>query len=424
VVSYIFPPAGGGGVQRTAKFVKYLQAFGWRPHVLAPLKSLVGCEDPGLLAELPPDLPVERTFCLEPEVFDDSFSFSHFSLRGLGHKMVRNLFRLLDGLALPDEQAGWLPFAVGRGIRAVGREKIEVVFATGPPFSSLIAGWGISRLSGRPLVLDFRDEWIPTFQNYLRKSPFRRSLERMMEKTVVRDAARVISVTGRITERFHERYGGSPEKFVTITNGFDAEDFPEAVPMPDGDVFRIAHTGILYRNRSPAPFLEAVQKVVSSERWKGRLKVVLAGQTENIPEIERLGLGEVVETPGYLPHRECVSLLRDSHLLLLMIDRIPASGFVYTGKIFEYLAAARPVLALTEEDSLAARLLSDFSCGTIVPFEDADKIARAIMNAMELWDKGRLAAPARSPELSRFERKNLARDLGALLEEAAQGRPR
>ncbi len=404
IIAYYYPPMGGVGVLRTLKFTKYLPQFGFAPFILTVRNRSFGALDASLLPEVPPGTSVVETFSLE-------------------HRFLRAP-RLLGvdpkWFFIPDAQVGWLPFAVRTGEAIIRQHRINVIFATGPPFTSLLAGYVLKRRTGRPLVVDYRDPWT---QNVFTQYPtqFHRKIEERLERAVLGSADRVITTTDEMTRGLASKYTFVRNKCETIPNGFDAADFLGLTRSAASDRFTIAYTGTLYGLRTAEHFLAALRNVVANNhKVREKIRVVFAGLKgrDVLKLVHKLGLEDIVRITGFVPHRESLQIMVNADVLLLVMSQREVVGngvgsMMIPGKTFEYLAARRPILALAP-DGDASALISKTGSGIVVPPDDREAIARSILDLFTKWQMGTLSVGPY--DISSFERRSSTARLAASIE--------
>ncbi len=380
MILYYFPPSGGPGVQRGLKFVRYLPEFGWEPIVLTVGENAdFMVRDETLCREIPPGLRVVRTRC--PEFYGlyrtvtqqsgaslDVTSQSHGEQRP-----VRRMLRWLRGaIFVPDGRMAWTPFAVSAGVRLLRESRCQVIFSSGPPFTCHAIGRALHRRSRLPWVADYRDPWT-TATFYPARPAFARKLDLRLEAACIRAAACNIAVGDGMVAELRRRYPDlPPERFRVIPNGYDPADFAH-IPYQAPDTFRITHAGSLFRGRAPELFLQAIEELMGDEPgFAASVRLCFAGRIDGEVERRLTGspLGPICELPGYLPHRQSIELLRRSRLLLLAVGTDAQSQSMVTGKLFEYLAAEVPILALAPQAGDAARLLARSGAGWVFAPDD------------------------------------------------------
>ncbi len=373
IVAYLYPPAGGVGAHRITKYVKYLPGTGWQPHVLTVKEKFYELVDPALGKDIPDTVTVSRTGTLNCSRLVKRFAGSPYTLAGLDQdnnkrtlrgKFKPPLLRLLKLLShhifVPDYEVGWLPFGILRGINLFKKCPPDVLFITGSPYSSFLIGLILRKAFSVPLVIDLRDAWTLNVWRMKEKTPLKRSIEGHMEHIVVKNAARVICVQPDMCEDYRNEYPRYANKFVTITNGFDADDFRNLQPCNrDDEGFRIIYTGRLPRNCGLEPFLEAV-KILQEMQPKiiQNLKIFFVGELDGNKRqlIKSMGLDEYVRCVGYVSHHRCLSYMKSADLLLIL-GRDENDRAMLPAKVFEYLATGKPILALMSSNSAAAEVV-------------------------------------------------------------------
>lgn len=390
LVSLYWPPAGGGGVQRPLKFATHLPALGIETHVLAP-------DDPKWVHE-------------DTELAPPSQAWVHRARYvGPGAKQGGTVRRLL----VPDAAVTWNLTAIPAAVRIARREGIDVVMTTSPPGSVHLIGAAVKRALGVRWAVDLRDSLVA--------HPHRRAesaLVRAKEKTseglariVARRADAVVAVSEAIAE---EARGFSPRgRVVTIPNGCDFDDFAGLAYRPI-ERFRITHAGSFFGKRDPRPFLRALADAGLDDvvaRFVGDFR---AADREFA---ESLDLGDRLELVPYVSRRRSLELQRDSEALLLLIPDAGGRGRgVLSGKVFEYLAAERPILAAVPPDGAAAALIRETGAGIVVAPDDVDGLREALRGLHGRWKAGLLdGTPLSEEQRDRLSRAARAEELADLL---------
>jgi glycosyltransferase involved in cell wall biosynthesis len=410
IVSLYFPPAGGGGVQRPLKFATHLPELGIETHVLAP-------DDPKWIHrddELqPPTLAwVHRARYLGPKGRRPAEELH--GRRGLD-RISRQARLAGRRFLLPDENVSWNLTAIPAAVRIVRREGIDVVLSTSPPSSVHLIGAAAKRATGVRWVADLRDSIVAHPHRRAERLAVRTKErgEAAVARLVARNADAIVAVSDAIAE---ETRGLDPKgPVVTIANGSDFDDFA-GLPYERGERFRITHTGSFFGKRDPRPFLTALADsgLDVTARFVGDFR------TADREWAEELGLGDRLELHPYVPRRRSLELQRDSEALLLLIPEAGGRGKgVLSGKVFEYLAAERPILASVPPDGAAAELIEETGAGVVAPPDDPAAIADALRGLVDRYEAGALDGTPLSEEwrdkLSRRTRvEELAELLGSL----------
>ncbi len=453
LVSYHFPPDAAVGAFRCQKFAKYLPEHGWTPHVLTVQEHYHPRQDPTRLRDVA-RAQVHRTRML-PSPLTAMLSSRNALLRAVGRSdvlerrleanarmtfderdrprrgLVDRIRRVVLSLGrLPDNQVGWVPPALIAGLRLRRRHSISAVLTSGPPHSAHLVGLYLKRLTRVRWIADLRDPWVGSPQVPLGlRSGLSDRVEARMERAVVRAADRVVLLTNRSCDSFRQRYPDqAPAKFVTITNGFDAEDFSSLSPVSAEPVFTVVHAGTLYYRRSPRALLSAIAHLVERGTIpKTDIQVVFAGDIadgHDVAELSASGpLAGVLRLTGRLSHAEALTWMRRADLLCLFaqgqMDQIPA-------KAFEYLAAGAPILAIAGEGATTDLITK---AGGAAVSDEPWAIEEAVHQHYLRYRAGFRPAVAPAPwtrqEVRQFERRHLAGKLSTLLAQgplASEGR--
>ena len=412
LVSLYFPPAGGAGVQRPLKFATHLPGLGIETHVLAPDDPKWVHADPDL--PLPTRAWVHRARYLGPKGRKPAEELH--GKEGIARVATQGKLALRRTL-VPDENVTWNLTAIPAAIRIARREGIDVVLTTSPPSSVHLVGAAVKRATGARWIADLRDSLVA--------NPHRRAEsvivrvkeqgEAQVAKLVARQADAIVCAADAIAE---EARGFEPRgRVVTIANGSDFDDFAGLEHHPS-DRFRITHTGSFFGKRSPRPFLEALARSGLDDvvaRFVGDFRAADREWAEG------LGLGDRLDLIPYVPRRRSLELQRDSEALLLLIPEAAGRGKgVLSGKVFEYLAAERPVLAVVPPDGAAAGLIRETGAGVVAAPEDVDAIAAALSELHGRWREGQLnGTPLSDAWREKLSRESRVEELADLVRELA-----
>jgi glycosyltransferase involved in cell wall biosynthesis len=408
LVTLYFPPAGGGGVQRPLKFASHLPALGIETHVLAPDDPKWVHEDADL--PLPTQAWIHRARYVGPSgrrIADELHGRSGLDL------VLRRSSTIGRRLLLPDENVTWNATAIPKAISIVRNEGIDVILTTSPPSSVQLIGAAVKRATGVKWVADLRDS-IALHAHRRADGIGARAKQKAragVAHLVARQADAIVTAADAITE---ETRGISPVgRLVTITNGCDFDDFAE-LEYARGDRFRITHAGSFFGRRDPKPFLRAL-----AESGLQDVTVRFLGDFRPTDReyIEELGVGDRVELVPHVPRRESLRMQRESDVLLLLIPEADGRGRgVLSGKVFEYIAAERPILAVVPPDGAAAKLVQDTGAGVVAASDDVDAIRSALVELHARWQRGELdAAPLTTEWRDRLSRAARVEELADLL---------
>ena len=396
-LAYMFPPVGGGGVQRSLKFVKYLPQNGWIPTVLTVRPIAYYVYDPKLLAELPEEVEIIRSESIDPLRLAAVISPSHWrpgksgvagrSRVTEGSRLVKS-YRLLRRLFfVPDAQVGWIPFAIREGMKRLRRGDISVIYSPGAPYSSAVAAYILSRLSGVPYVVDFRDGWTDDIY-HVPPTPLHLWVNRSLERKVVTGASSVCVYGDWLAQRLAERYPAIAKRIVTIPNGFDPADLQGIVPAPrSAGTRRVVYSGSLFLHHRDVfrVFLQALNGLNPSVRE--RIEVMVIGQVypQASTDVEDAKLAKNVQFTGYVSHDVALSYLASADASLLLVRKGDLGSV--TGKVFELLMVGKPIIALAEPEGACAQILR--SAGADQYLCDPAE-ASPVKTALELLVEGKM----------------------------------
>ena len=406
LVAFHFPPQrGSSGIQRTLKFAQHLPQLGWKPLVLSAHRRAYVATSDDQLGDLPHDLVVRRAFALD--------SGRHLAIRG----------RFLRPMALPDRWISWMFGAVPVGLKLIREHRPRVIWSTYPIPTAHLIGYLLKRFSGLPWIADMRD---PMTEDHTPAIPMVWHAYRFVEKLTVRNCTRMTFTTPGALKMYRARYPEVPAtRFRLIENGYDEDDFVRATAnyqpadKAQGAPLVLLHSGIIYPSeRDPTPMIEALGEL----RREGSispdsLRVVLrAAVHEDLLGglIEKNGLQGLVMLEPPIPYRAALAEMLDADGLLVMQaancnSQIPA-------KLYEYMRARRPILALTDPKGDTAATMRDAGLDTIARLDDKDDIKAGVMRFMGLLESGQ--APLPPDNASQFySRRSRSSQLAALLAE-------
>lgn len=434
--TYHFLPSTAIGAMRPARFTKYLVKHGWESVVITADTKYYDAVDESLSDGQGGPARVIRTKMLRSPShhyrgLKRIVRVNHDQAGGTGGQTstvpgkLEERRRLLSTfMSLPDEQVGWCPFAVVRGIEAVRREGVRLILTSGPPHSSHLIGACLSRLTGLPWVADFRDPYLDDVvgDENDRGVALERALAAWLEASFVRRASAVVTTTSSLAERLRSRYPDQGDKVLTISNGYDPEDFVGVCREKD-ERFTIAHLGTLYGHRNPEPILRAVAELIgSSEIDPKNIRIRLIGQRINVAGrtmeslAARYGLAEAVEVTPRVSRREAFATMVRSHVLIVLAQRQPLA---VPAKIFEYLGSGSDILAIAEEGA-TADLLREAGSGVAVVGDDGSSLRMMIgqLYAKHVSGGGSNGRTSRPEDQSRerYSVRTLAGELAARLE--------
>lgn len=441
IVSYYYPPIAGGGVPRALKMSKYLPRYGWAPVVLTVDPEYNVALDPALLVQVPEGTPIYRAKEWNPYGRLNRLRVRHAEATtgksGVqAHQRPRFITRVKQALfsflkkvknvlLIPDDQRFWIRNAVREGLKAIRAHDVQFIFSTSGPYSAHLVAKKLARKTGLPWIADYRDPWT---QNMHRSGiAWREWMEGRMERSVMEQATAITTVTPTFAANFRAKYPHI-KRMEVIYNGYDPEDFTAIETKADTRTrLTFAYTGIFYAERNPRLLLQAVSELLATGNLqKDEISLRFAGvfdypgYTDNTDAVRAYGLEDVVEVLGFLPHQQALALLYSADVLLLINDTAPGSEAYIPGKLYEYLAIKRPILALSLAGE-ATHIIDRFQLGTVVPPTDIEQMKVALMELVRRWREGELgfSYPDSNDRagLELYERDKQAGQLAALMDE-------
>jgi len=425
IITYYFPPSGGAGVQRVLKFVKYLPEFGWDPTVLTVVENAgFPTRDVSLLNEIPECARIVRTSLFEPykayQKFTGRSADQGMDIATLhqGRKSFKEMIAewIRSTFFIPDARCFWKMTAVSAGKRLLKEDNYHIIFSSAPPYTTHLIGKKLARYSGKIWVADFRDSWVG-WLSAAQRWWLPRMIELKMERSVLKQADHVTVAYPGIQRDLisrHDRVNAS--KWTWISNGFDQSDYKKRmIPLTD-DPFVITYTGSLYGFRNPKTFLEGISKLREKcPDLADKLRVRFVGRVDPNFIREFDTFKPIIEYIPYVSHEQSINYLLSSHALLLIIDHVQAGDYIVPGKVFEYIGAQKPILALAS-DGETAKLIRHLRVGKVVGPDDSEGVSCVLAKWIK-EKRGAIYDLERRPEMiSEFERRNLSRKLALLFD--------
>ena len=412
IIAYAFPPSARSGIFRIVHFSEHLaERRHYQPHVLTVLPKNYEEDDSvdnTTLKKVHNEVRVSRTKCIQireaflnlrlsrkPYKKEASLKTNSLYAKKAKSKRKKSIQTIKDIiteeiLSFPDKYIGWLPFAVMRGLSIIKKENIEIVFATGAPWTSFLIGKSLSWLARLPLVMDYRDPWIGNPFHESKKTFMFNSLSRKLEQVLLKNTDAVILNTESLKNDFIQRYGESKNLYV-IPNGYLERDIAavklDGVDIKDNE-FVFIHAGALYGHRSIDQFLKAFRFCLEEKKFGEKLaKLILigAGEAARHKCLSILGhrmFHKHCDVTDRLPHQECLSIMKSAHCLLLFQQ---STSVQVPRKIFEYLALRKPILAITPKDGDTSGIIQKKGAG-VVTTDHSPNIIEAILGIITNYD--------------------------------------
>jgi glycosyltransferase involved in cell wall biosynthesis len=429
-VAYWFPPMGGSGVIRALKFAKYLPQFGWKPTVLTVKAGDAFSFDQTLLDELPPQVTIERVAFSEvvkttqAKGISDRIKGQKSRLGSLRGALARFLRSVYFSVWIPDNKVGWIVPAVRQASRIQHRHSFEAIYATSPPQTSLLVATIIRHRLGIPLVSDYRDEWTTNPHKYM-PNPITLWLNRYLEKLVADRSDALLVMSQGVKHNLRDAgilKEDTLSKCRVLPNGFDPADYGAPTSHPSAQ-FRIVYTGSFYGElRIPDPFLRALYAwLAASPHVREHVHVLFQGSIypQHQQLVYDLELDDVVRVTGSVPHHQAIAAQQSASILLLVMGKGEGTA-ILPGKVFEYLGAQRPILAVVHPSGESANLVRQTDAGVVVDPDDTGALVHVLADLYAKWEQGSIPYTPDVEQVNRYSRVEQARQLSDLFEQMTQ----
>jgi len=415
IITYYWPPAGGSGVQRWLKFVKYFRDFGIEPVVYTVENPNYPIVDESLSKDIPEGMEILKHPIWEPNNLFAFFGKKKTESAGFLNPNPSFFGKILQYIRanyfIPDARKFWVKPSTDYLKKYLKSNKIDVVITTGPPHSMHLIGLNLKKELNIKWLVDFRDPW--TEIDYFQQLPLtKKAIEKhhSLEKEVLKNADAVL-VVGKTMQ---ENFSGFNSHVITVTNGFDEVLTNENIALDSK--FTVTHIGLMNADRNPRMLWEVLSEIVSEKEEFSRdfeLKLIGKADASVIEDISKYKLSKNVQVIDYVTHDKVVEFQKKSQVLLLIVNNVPSAKGIITGKIFEYLMAQRPILAIAPIDGDLAEIIKETNSGLVVNFQDKNTLKIAILDLYLKFKQGNLTVESKS--IAQFHRKELTKKVSELI---------
>lgn len=418
VITYYWPPAGGPGVQRWLKFVKYLRDFGIEPVVYIPENPTYPILDESFVNEIPADISIYRNRIFEP--YQIASFLSSKKTKRISSGIIQNknqsvlektMLWVRGNLFIPDARKYWVKPSVKFLRDVIEKEGIATIITTGPPHSVHLIGDALKKAKKIQWIADFRDPW--TSIGYHKKLKLTSAAQRRhkeLEKLVLTNADKIV-VTSETTKREFQALTAQP--IATITNGFDAV-IGKAIHLDNE--FSVSHIGSLLSGRNPKNLWKVLSELIAeNEAFKNALRLQFIGVVSNdiIATLKEYGLESYSEIIGYVSHEEAIQYQQKSQVLLLAeIDSEETKGII-PGKLFEYMMAERPILGVGPKDWEVAEMVATTKTGAIFDYTADSQLKNVLLDWFAQYQKNQLQVT--SENTNQYSRRELTKKLASYI---------
>ena len=420
IITYYWPPAGGPGVQRWLKFVKYLPDLGVKPIVFVPENPTYPIQDLGLMDEIPSGVEIVKFPIVEP--YRWASFLSKKSTRSISSGLIpsskkqswveKMMLWVRGNFFVPDARILWVKPASQFLEKFIQDNQIQTVITTGPPHSVHLIGMQLKEKLKIRWIADFRDPWTTIgYHQSLLLTAQNQKKHLALESKVLQTADELIVTSNLTKDEFATK---TNQKIHVITNGYDVVQLPK---VDLDSYFSIAHIGSFLSERNPRILWKALKDLCKeSTDFKRDFKLVMIGKVsqEVIDTLHEFRLESQLDFRGYVSHQEALIAQRQAQVLLLVEINAPHTRCIIPGKLFEYMVSNRPIVALGPEASDVSQIIQETNTGYYFEYDELDRLKDTIWNLYQLYLKGNLKT---SPiGLQKYARKSLTQDLVKVLQ--------
>ena len=431
IISYYWPPAGGQGVQRWLKFVKYLPDFGWEPTVFIPENPSYPIVDETLQKDVPKNLKMIKTKIWEPYQLAEKFGKDNKKFKagqfdvGENQSWKAKLSIFVRGnFFIPDARVFWVKPSVEFLEKYLKVNHYDVLVTTGPPHSLHLIGLNLKKkLPDLKWIADFRDPWTEiSYYKHLKLTKIADKKHRKLESEVFKNADITLATSYTDAENFRKKGANA----FCITNGFDVdasttlsmtEENSKTLLLSNSTTkFTLSYIGVLEQLRNPEILWETLNDLVQENAdFKNDFQLKFVGRLDDkiLQKIESSPLKNNLTNLGYQTHDVALKHMQDSSVLLMTNFPQESSKGIIPGKIFEYLATGKTILSFGPKDADVEKILNETKAGKHFGYEEKENLKKFILESYENWKSGTLNQ--NSENIEQFSRKNLTQKLVDLM---------
>ena len=419
IITYYWPPAGGPGVQRWLKFVKYLPKYEVEPIVYCPENPSYPIVDESLLSEIPNGITILKQPISEPYRFANMLSKKDSKQISSGvipkkkkqSVMQRLMLYVRGNFFIPDARKNWVKPSVKFLSAYIQSNNIETIITTGPPHSLHLIGLQLKKQLKVKWLADFRDPWTTIgYHKQLKLSKSSVEKHKALESQVLQSADEII-VTSENTKK--EFLFKTKQPITVITNGYDTHK----VPRPEKDKkFTLAHIGSLLSERNPKQLWSALQELIDeNENFRSEFELKLIGVVSEdvLQTLKDFNLESYINNIGYVSHEEAIKEQMSSRVLLMIEIDSTDTKVIIPGKLFEYMASGTPIMAVGPTDSDVEVILKSTNTGHYFYYNDKETIKSQILSYFEAYKSNTLVLNAIG--LEQYSRTSLTKVLSRII---------
>ena len=428
VITYYWPPVGGSGVQRWVKFAKYLPSEGWQPVIYTPSNPDMGSVDESLMSDIPAEAEIIKRPIFEPYGIYRKLTGSKGQIKiesnpgsdGKKSLLKRISLWIRSNFFMPDPRCLWIGPSIRFLKKYLKEHPVDIIVSTGPPQSMHLIARGVSLATGIPWIADFRDPWTKIFYfKHLKLSRWARRKHFELEQKVLDDATAIVAVSPLVQADFAEM---TSTPVHLVTNGYDESDYIDAVEPDCG--FNVVHTGLLTAEGNPVELWRVLgERCRSDAEFASSFKLTLAGKTDGavLESIRQAGLTEYMTDLGYIDHNKAVQQQRKASVLILPIREEPETKAILPGKLFEYLAARRPILGVGTGEGAMSVVLKETGAGRIFDWDDSAGISGYVDSLWNAFKAGGVMIP--DADIEKYSRRMTTKKMTELFDSLIHENP-
>tara|TARA_B100000579_G_scaffold128688_1_gene103773 strand:+ start:303 stop:1583 length:1281 start_codon:yes stop_codon:yes gene_type:complete len=415
IISYYWPPAGGPGVQRWMKFVKYLPEYNIKPILYIPENPNYPIYDYSLNDEVSEKLEIIKNPITEiSNIISNSKSLNLIRSGNIPNPKEQSLFQRLlffirGNLFIPDMKILWKNKSIDFIENYLSKTKIDVVITTGPPHSLHLIGYELKKRLNIKWISDFRDPWVNL--NYLNRFHLLPSVKRRHKK--LRDKVLINSNSVIVTsEKLKKLYKEIAPNIFKITNGYDYEYSTVNIDSK----FSISHIGSLYPERNPKYLWDIIDEIcINNEEFRSNLQINFIGNTSEkiIKYLSNKTFKSCVKFFDYVDYKRAIEFMCSSQILLMVEVNDNDSSYAIPGKLFDYLNSKRPIIAIGPDKSEVNQILYDTNAGKFFNYNESINLKLHIENLYNQYEMGSISYNAKN--ISIYRRKNLTEELSKII---------
>lgn len=424
IITYYWPPTGGGGVQRWLKFVKYFRKFDIEPIIFTPENPEQPSVDESLIEEIPDNIEVIKNTIWEPYNLykkftgrkkSDKIQTAFLSEKKSKSSLLENISIWIRGnLFIPDARKFWIKPSVKLLLQYLSDNPVDAIISTGPPHSAHMIAYELKKKTSIPWLADFRDPW--TNIDYYKDLKLGKRADKKhhkLEKLILENADAISVISPGMNRDFK---GIVDRDFHIIPNGYDEEDIDIKREIQNTDSFILSHIGSLTKTRTPESLFKVLGEMVNEDHeFAKKLKIRNVGKLDitALESVKKYGLENHLEIIDYLPHNIVIKEQVSATMLLLLVNNTPNAKLILTGKIFEYLASKRPIICIAPPDGDAASVINETHSGKVFDFEDSKNLKEYLKKSFILFNEGKLNYE--SKDIEKYSRINLTEKMSKLI---------